>query len=350
MNGTIGTARTPRRTLRSDILFTFGVALSCYLAWLLRHVLLLLYVSALFAVVLQPLTHFIASLRIGRFRPFRRFGIVVLLVAVLAGLTAFGFLALPPAVRDLHDFGKEMPARLPALLATLKRIPLLDRLNTADMTTRIQDGAAQAAGYALVSIKNWAGTLFDVAMGFILTIYFSLEGDGAYRWALSLIPFPVRARLDSTLQRAEKRMGRWLLGQGCLMLILGLASTVTYLALNVRYAYALGFLTGMLNIVPVVGAAVSISLALLVAAVDSWGRVLGVAIFYVVYLNVENSFLIPRIMKSSVDLPGLSILVALLVGAAMAGIVGAAVSVPTAVLVAVLVDEYLVKKDGAGIR
>ncbi len=72
---------------------------------------------------------------------------------------------------------------------------------------------------------------------------------------------------------------------------------------------------------------------------------LGVAIFYVIYLQVENSFLTPRIMRSRVGLPGLAILVALLLGSDLAGVVGALVSVPTAVLVAELADEYLVSKD-----
>jgi predicted PurR-regulated permease PerM len=140
-------------------------------------------------------------------------------------------------------------------------------------------------------------------------------------------------------------MGKWLLGQGILMLILGAFSTIVFLALRVRYAYALGVLTGLLNIIPVMGAAASILLALLVAAIDSWGRVLGIAIFYVAYLQLENSYLVPRIMRSRLGLPGLGILVALLLGSALAGVVGAMVSVPTAVLVAELVDEYLIRKD-----
>jgi len=106
-------------------------------------------------------------------------------------------------------------------------------------------------------------------------------------------------------------------------------------------------LTGLLNIIPVLGAAICIALALLVAAIDSWGRVLGVAIFYLIYLQLENSYLIPRIMKNRVGLPGLAILVALIVGSALEGILGALVSVPTAVLVAVLLDEYVVRKDTA---
>ncbi len=333
------------RSLRGDIVFGFSVAFALYLAWVLRHVLLLLYVSALFAVVLKPLTCFIADLRIGRFRPFRKVAIFVLLLFVVGALTTFGFLAIPPVARDLQNFAQEMPRRLPGILDQLKRIPFAGRINTGDLSARIQGAATQTATYLLLSIKDWAGTVFEIGMALILTVYFSLEGETAYKWALSLLPVPHRRRLDAALRRAERRMEKWLLGQASLMLILGLASTVTYLELHVRYAYALGFLTGLLNIIPVVGAAVSIALALLVAAVDSWGRVLGIAIFYVIYLNLENSFLIPRIMQSSVNLPGLSILVALLIGSALTGVVGALVAVPTAALVAVLIDEYLVFKD-----
>ena len=100
------------RSLRSDITFAFVLALACYLAWLVRRELFLLYVSALFAVVLQPLVQFIARLRIGRFYPFRRIAILILVAAVIGGLVLFGFFALPPVIRDLQEFGKEMPQRL----------------------------------------------------------------------------------------------------------------------------------------------------------------------------------------------------------------------------------------------
>ena len=334
-----------RRTLRSDIIFAFALAVACYLVWLIRNVLVLLYVSALFAVVLSPVVRTVSRFHIGRWLPFRGSAIFFLLLLVFGGLIGFGFLALPPILRDLQEFGKEMPARLPGLLERLKHVPFAQSLDTGELSSRLQDYVSNAATFMLLSLKDWAGRLFDVVMGFIITVYFILEGNHAYRWFLSFFPPEQRNRLDSTLQRAETRMGKWLLGQGSLMLILGLASMIVFLFLHVRYAYALGVLTGLLNIIPVVGAAMSIALALLVAAIDSWGRVAGIAIFYVVYLQIENSYLTPRIMKKSVDLPGLAILVALLVGSALAGILGALVSVPTAVLVAELLDEYLVQKD-----
>jgi predicted PurR-regulated permease PerM len=308
-------------------------------------VLLLLYVSALAAVVLTPVVRATSRFKIGRFRPFKGRAILILLLAVAGGLTAFGFLAFPPVIRDLHEFGHEMPTRLPAFLEKLKHIPFADQVNTDAITEKVQDWISNAATYLLLSIKNWAGALASIAMGLILTIYFILEGDVAYRWGLSFFPAERRVRLDAALQRADVRMGKWLLGQGSLMLILGLTSTIVYVELHVRYAYALGVLTGLLNIIPVIGAAVSIALALLVAAIDSWGRVAGIAIFYVVWLQVENSFLVPRIMGTRVGLPGLSILVALLIGSDLGGVVGAIVSVPTAVLVSVLIDEYLLQKE-----
>ena len=332
------------RTPRTNIAFAFILALIGYLCWLLRDALLLIYVSGLFAVVLMPWVHAIERLRIGRWRPRKVAVIVFMALAVFAGLAGFGFLAIPPVARDLHQLSTQ-PAALPNLVGRLHRIPFLGSVNTGEVRARLQHFLAQTAGYILLSAESWAGKLASLATGVILTVYFILEGDFAYRWFLSFIVPGHRERLDQTLRRSGTRMGRWLLGQASLMLILGASSTTVYALLHVRYAYALGVLTGLLNIIPVLGAAVTIALVLIIAAIDSWTKVLGVAIFYIVYIQIENSYLTPRIMQSRVNLPGLAIIVALLFGFELGGVAGALVSVPTAVLVAELLDEYLVWRD-----
>jgi predicted PurR-regulated permease PerM len=333
------------RTARSSILFTFAVALALYTAWHVREELVLIYVSALFAVVLMPVVRSITQLRIGKWSPGRGVAILVLLLVTGSAAALFILFALPPVVRDLHEFAGELPTRGPELLARIRKLPFSQRVNIAALNAKLQDFASNFATYLLYSIKNWADTLFKIITGIILTVYFLLEGEIAYRWMLSFFPVSKRQRLDATLARAEVRMGKWLLGQGSLMLILGLSSTIVFVALKVRYAYALGVLMGLLNIIPIAGALVSVALALLVAAIDSWGRVLGVAIFYAIYAQVETSYLTPKIMRTSVDLAGLSVIVALLLGSALAGVIGAMVAVPTAVLVAVLLNEYMVKPE-----
>ncbi len=337
--------REKQRGLRSDILFGLALALAAYVAWLARGVLLLVYVSGLFAVVLMPVVNATTRIRIGRRRLLKGTAILLLLAIAAGAVTAFGFLAIPPVFHDLTQLSGQAPTSVPELLARARKFPLVGRLASGALSSQLVDFASHATTEALLSIKDWAGNLVDMVTGLVLTVYFILEGDRTYRWFLSLLPPQPRQRLDGALQRAGVRMRKWLLGQGSLMLILGTASTITYLALHVRYAYALGALTGLLNIIPVAGAVIAIVLALLVAAIDSWGRVIGVAIFYAIYFQVENSYLIPKIMEAQVDLSGLATLISLLLGFALAGIPGALVAIPTAVLVSVLLDEYVVRSD-----
>jgi predicted PurR-regulated permease PerM len=172
-----------------------------------------------------------------------------------------------------------------------------------------------------------------------------LEGEHVYQFFLSLFPSWERNRLDNTLRKAELKMSKWLFGQGLLMLTLGVTSTVVFGLLHVRYFFLLGVLMGLMNIIPIAGGVITIAMVAGVAALDSWTKMAGVLLFYILYVNIENAYLTPRIMRRSVNLMGLTVLIALIAGTELAGIVGALVAVPTAALIAVLMEEYLVNKD-----
>jgi len=331
---------------RNVVLFSFGVGIALYFAWLLHDVLVVIYVSALFAVVLMPLVRGVMRLHIGRWHPGRGMAVFIIVLLTVGSLGAFFGFALRPAFTDLHEFIRELPQRGPQFFNRIQQLPVLRDVDLDALQEKVQDLTANLATYAVRFASDWAGTVARVIAGVVLTVYFILEGDEAYAWFLSLFPVERRLRLDQTLARASARMGRWLLGQGTLMLILGVLSTIVFALLRIRYAYALGVIMGLFNLVPVAGALISVSLVVLVAALDSWGRVAGVLIFYFAYLQIENTWLTPRIMRTQVDLAGLTILIALLIGSALAGIIGAMVAVPTAVLIAVVLNEYAVHEEG----
>jgi predicted PurR-regulated permease PerM len=333
------------RAVRGHILFFFAVMLALGLAWRLRLVLELVYVSALFAVVLMPVVQRIMRISIRGWKPSRPVAIVTLVFSVFLVLTLFLILGLPPVVHDVQRFAADLPERIPALVARLHRLPMADKLGVDSLAQRSEDLAALTAQYLFASAPLWLERIFDILTAFILCIYFMLEGEFAYYYFLSFFEVDTRERLDRTLVVAEHRMSGWLLGQGSLMLILGVCSTIAFRLLHVRYFFLLGVLMGLFNIVPVAGGIITIVLASMVAALDGWGRMAGVLLFYAIYVQVENGILTPRIMKTSVNLMGLSVLIALLAGSAVAGVVGALVAVPTAALVAVLMDEYMVQKD-----
>lgn len=139
-------------------------------------------------------------------------------------------------------------------------------------------------------------------------------------------------------------MQRWLYGQLALMLILGSASAVVFGFLGIRYFYALAVFAGVANFVPILGPIATVLVAGVVAALDSWTKVLGVVIFYAVYQQVENAYLTPKIMRKAVDLPGVAVIVALTIGGELAGLLGAIVAVPTAALTATVLNEYLAQR------
>jgi predicted PurR-regulated permease PerM len=254
-------------------------------------------------------------------------------------------LGLPPVVRDIRQFASDLPGRIPPIVARLRHIPLADKLGVDNIAQRAENGLSATAEYLFASFPAWVARIFNLLTAIILCVYFMLEGNVAYQWFMSLFPVHDRLRLAVTLEKAEIRMSKWLLGQGLLMLILGICSTITFGLLHVRYFVLLGVLMGMMNIIPIAGGVITILIVGAVAALDSWTRMLGVFIFYLIYVNIENAYLTPRIMRSSVNLMGLSVLIALIAGTELAGVVGALVAVPTAALVAVLMDEYMVQKD-----
>ena len=334
-----------RRSVRGYILFFFAMVVLLDVLWTLRNVLEIVYVSALFAVVLTPIVQQVRKLRIFGRNPSRAVAVLGLVIVVFLILALFFILAMPPVLHDIEHFSADLPSRLPAVGARLRHLPLAQRFGADSIGEKIQNLAATTASYIFASAPKWMARIMDVVTAGILCVYFMLEGEYAYQFFLSLFPTEKRQRLDSTLKKAERKISKWLVGQGILMLILGVASTIVFGLLHVRYFVLLGFLMGLFNIIPIAGGVITIVLAAGVAALDSWTKMTGVLIFYLVYVNLENAVLIPRIMRSSVNLMGLTVLVALLLGTALAGIVGALVSVPTAALIAVLLEEYAVQKN-----
>ena len=334
-----------RAEVRGYILFAILVLLLLALAYTLVREIEIIYVSALFAVVLMPAVNRIRQIKIRGYSPSRGVAIILLIAAVALVLSIFFTSGLPPVLRDLRGFSSDLPQRIPGVVAKIRKLPLADKFGLDSLAQRTAGYFGTTASYIFTSLPNWLSHLFDILTATFLCIYFMLEGEHAYQFFLSLFHREQRHRLDKALKKAERKISKWLVGQGLLMLILGVSSTVVFGILHVRYFILLGFLMGLLNIIPIAGGVITILIVAAVAAIDSWTKMAGVLIFYAIYINIENAVLTPRIMRSSVNLMGLTVLVALLLGTALAGVVGALVSVPTAALITVLLEEYAVRHD-----
>src|SRR3954453_4324414 len=114
---------------RSNILFAFFVAVVLYAAWQVRDALLLIYVSALFAVILSPIIDSIRKIKIGKWRPGRGAAIIIFFLGLIIVIGLFFTLAVPPIARDIKQFSQEWPQRVQALSEKLHHLPYADKLN-----------------------------------------------------------------------------------------------------------------------------------------------------------------------------------------------------------------------------
>ncbi len=328
---------------RSDIVFFFAMLVAVYVAWLALPVLLLIYVSALFAVVITPAIEAVQRIAIGRWHPGRGAAITMIIgVAIVLVFFFFAF-ALPPMFHDLQGLAAVWPQRVSQLTDMLHRIPVAGELSIASLERPFTG----LAGGVLEIFKQFASSALWFFTWLVLTAYFIADGKRAFRWFLSLFPAPASLRLETTLLRCQGRVRHWLVGQGLLMLIFGLLSALVFGLLRVKYSYVLAVFAGLGNIVPIVGPIASVVLACIVAGFDSWTKAAAVLVFYFVYAQVEHAYLTPRIMKTTLNLPALAVIIALSTGGILAGVLGALIALPTAAIIAVFADEYLVKPNQA---
>lgn len=327
------------KSAERTVLFAFAVGLGLYVAWVVRTALLVIYISIVFAIVLSPAVDRVQRLSIRKWHPGRAVSILLIVLGTVLGVTVFLLFALPPVIGDIHQLITNLPQRLQQFRARMQGIPFLRNIDVSALARYAGSLVPGVTGL----VGNVAGAVASVASVVVLTAYLILEGNSIFRHAMSVFPPDTAARLTRILTGAADRMSRWLTGQMMLMVILGTASAIVFGALGIRYFYLLAVFAGVANIIPLLGPVLTVILASIVAAVDSLAKVIGVIVFYLAYQQVESAFLTPRIMKTQVELSGTAVLIALLIGGELAGVPGALVAVPSAVLATSLMNEYLVR-------
>ena len=328
---------------RSDIAFGLFLALLICLAYILRTAVLLIYVSIIFAVVFSPAVDWIHRLKIWKWSPSQGASILILLTIALATLTIFLVLAVPPIIDDTRRLTSDLPTTLDHFANRLKGLPFGARLASKLNWNSLAQTLNSLISHTFNVFRGITGGLMRVATIGLLTAYFILDGSRAFNWSMSMVPLTERSRMRTTLIRSKERVQKWLIGQLLLMLILGSLSAIVFGLLGIKYFYLLAVFAGLANFVPILGPIATVIVAGFVAALDSFTKLLGVIIFFAVYQQVENAYLTPRIMRSTVNLPGVAVVTALMIGGELAGVLGAIVAVPTAALLATVLGEYLQK-------
>ncbi|HSL24002.1 MAG TPA: AI-2E family transporter [Vicinamibacterales bacterium] len=329
---------------RRTVLWTIGIAAlgvaGVYAAFLARHVLLLIYISGLFAIGFNPVVRFIE--RRQRRSP-RWLAILVLYVVILGALSIIIALILPPLI----DQAKAFWAAAPGMFSRAQEYLIEKGLLRQHLTLREAVAQAPGSGDAVSTITGAAlgivGGLFGLFTILILTFYLLLEADSLHAAFLRLFPRERRAQAAAASGEATRKISAWLNGQLLLAGTIGTTAALGLWILGVPYFYVLALIAAVGEMVPVVGPLLAAVPAIGVALTISYQKAILVAIFFLLQQQFENHVLVPKIMSRQVGVSAVTVITALLIGAELLGVLGAILAVPTAAILQVIYQETLAR-------
>jgi predicted PurR-regulated permease PerM len=332
-----------RRLIVWGVSALFGAGLLLWVLYQLRAVLIVLYISTLLAIGLNPAVQWIERRRFGRRarRLPRWVAVLVLYIALLTGLTVLVGLMVPPIAAQVSALGQHLPEYFDQFQKFLvKRGLLAPRWTWADIVKNIESPGVAVAN-VLGAVQGVLGAIGTIVTILILPYYLLVDAEVLHRGMLQFVPPGNRERVGRVTQNLAVKVGAWLTGQVFLCFVIGTAVSIVLGALGVPFFYVLGLIAAVGEAVPVIGPIISAVPAVLMGATVSIKTAVFVAIFFWGVQSIENNFLVPRVMRRQVGLSTVTVLVALLAGSTLLGIVGALLAVPTAAILQVLAQEFL---------
>lgn len=306
-----------------------------------------LLVALFLTLALNPLVEWLTS------RGLRRGGAVLVVSAGLIALVGIvAALIVPPVITE----GSQLIDRAPRYLDELLRQPWVQDLDKhygviekfqRDVTARITDQAfiSGVLGGILGAGRVVASGLFQTVTVLVLTLYFLAALPKMKSAAYNLVPASRRARVISLTEETVRRVGSYAVGQGSIAALNGALSWVMMTVLDIPYAAVLAVLVAFLGLIPMVGATLGAMIVCLVAFLTAPKLALIAAIYYLLYQQIENYVIAPRVMQHTVSVPGAVTLVAALAGGALLGVLGALLAIPVAAALLLLFDEVVVPRQ-----
>jgi predicted PurR-regulated permease PerM len=324
-------------------LVVFLTALAIYA---LRRLLVQVLVAAFIAVSLDPLVRWLVAHKIKRLRA------VALIVTVIALLLAgLGYATFPTLIDQANQLGQDFPGYLQHLR---ERSPSLARLEDRfNLQPRIESLARHAPSFladqAVTVGTRFFGALVTTLLVVVLTIYFMADLPRLRRGIVYLFPKRHRTSAANVATVMIDKVGAYMIGNVIISLIAGVAALIVLEILRVPFALPLAVAVALTDLIPLIGATIGAAICVLVAfaTTDIWPNTIVLVIFFVLYQQLENYWIAPRVLRNTVQLPSVAVLLAALIGASMLGIIGALIAIPVAAAVRVVVGPMLAARDKA---
>lgn len=306
------------------------------------NILILIFISLFVAMGLNP-----AVVRLQRWGLAR--GVAVALVGLGTVLLFCGglFALVPPLITQ----GNELIDNLPDYIENLRRsetlrdlneqFDILDRLKTAATPENVTNALGGVWGGAQAVF----GALFNVLTVFVLTIYFMAAFDRLKEGAYLIVPASRRQRVRLIGDEILTKVGSYMAGALSIALIAGTSTFIFLAIVGVAYPYALAVVVAVTDLIPQVGATIGAIVVSVVGFATSVPVGIACVVFFIVYQQMENFLIYPKVMRRAVKVSDLAAIIAALLGISLLGVVGALIAIPTVAGIQLIFREVIVPRQ-----
>jgi len=326
---------------RTIVLVLFFVFL-----YVLKDVLVVFLFGLIIASAISPFSNWLDQKRFPRL-----WGVLALFLVVLGLLGLIASLVIPSITADIDQLITTLPTVFEKVSVSLENVQQGAPVYL-DFVSEIQNILSGFSSYLQQSSQSVVGLVVGIFGGFIsflavlvISFYLSVTKKGVESFLESVVPEKYESYVKDLWKRSERKVGLWLQGQLLLALIVGLVVYVGLSLMGIRFALVMGLLAFAFEIVPIVGPILAAIPAIVLAFLQDPALGFWVIVFYVVVQQLENNILVPVVMGKTIGLNPVVVILALLVGANLAGIAGMIIAVPVATIIVEVLDDMAKKKE-----
>jgi predicted PurR-regulated permease PerM len=240
-----------------------------------------------------------------------------------------------------------MPAEFNRLQSFLIRYKLMThRVTLEEAVQHAPTGTGgNAVGTVLVAISSLIGGIFGLITILILTFYLLIEAGSMFEYLVRFVPAGRRDDVAVAARQAVVKVSAWLRAQFVLAGVMGTFTAVGLGLMGVPYFYVIALIAAVGETIPIVGPVIGGISAVGVAITVSTKLAVTVGAYFLVLHQLEANILVPKIMERNVGVSPVAVMIALLIGGALWGLMGAILAIPTVAIMSVVVEELAVAQD-----
>lgn len=323
----------------ATILKIFFAALIFYFLYQVRSILILIVFSLIFSLLLNPLINFMERKRIPR-----TIAVVSIYLVVFSSISLFFYFTVYFFIQEFQKLIEVLPQYFDKVSPPLRYLGIQAFENFESLISTLSQNFGRIGENVFNALFVIFGGIFATIFVLTLAVFLSLEEKSLEKTIALLFPKKYEAYILELWENCQRRVAGWFGTRIVACLVVGILSYFSFFLFDIRYAFSLAMMAGVLNFIPFIGPITTGVFIFLLISFDSFSKAILAVVAFTLVQQIENNVLTPVLTKKFIGLSPALVLISLAVGGKLGGILGATLAVPLAGILFEFLKDFLAKR------